>query len=79
MSTSINVRLSDELEKKLKSTVEQVKRKTPNGAEVNSSTIVRASIEEFIEKNEFSQKGGEVFKVPFWELSEDELKNFLDT
>lgn len=57
MATSINVRLSDELEKKLNDTVNEVKKNTPIGAEVNNSTIVRGALEDFFNKLEEDKKG----------------------
>lgn len=57
MATSINIRLSDELEEKLKKTVEEVKDQTPLGAEVNNSTVVRGALEDFIKKIEEEKEG----------------------
>ena len=62
MATSINVRLSDELEQKLKKSVEEIKNNTPRGAEVNNSTVVRGALEEFMEKTEEEKKG--IYKFP---------------
>ena len=74
MATSINVRLSDELEGKLKKSVEEIKFNTPRGAEVNNSTVVRGALEEFIEKKEEEKKG--IYKFPiFLNLDEEESKN----
>lgn len=64
MATSINVRLSDELEAKLKETVEEIKNNTPRGAEVNNSTVVRGALEEFIEKTEEEKQG--IYKFPIY-------------
>lgn len=61
MSTSINVRLSDEQENNLKNIILDVKRKTPSGAEVNGSTIVRGALEELNKKIEDEKR--EVVKV----------------
>ncbi|EHI96991.1 hypothetical protein CDLVIII_0253 [Clostridium sp. DL-VIII] len=72
MATSINVRLSDELEEKLKSTVEEVKKKTPLGAEVNNSTIVRGALEDFIKKIENEEKGIKTVSYNFSELENEE-------
>lgn len=72
MATSINVRLSDELEEKLKSTVEEVKKKTPLGAEVNNSTIVRGALEDFIKKIENEEKGMKIVSYNFSELENEE-------
>lgn len=62
MSTSINVRLSDDLEEKLKKSVEEIKNNTPRGAEVNNSTVVRGALEEFMEKTEEEKNG--IYKIP---------------
>ena len=64
MATSINVRLSDELEENLKKTVEEIKNATPRGAEVNNSTIVRGALEEFIENVEEEKRG--IYKFPIY-------------
>lgn len=79
MSTSINVRLSDELEKELKNTVEQLKFKIPKGAEVNNSTIVRGALEEFIKKINAENNGIFNFPMPLGKLNNDELKKIIDT
>ena len=74
MATSINVRLSDELEERLKKSVEEIKNNTPRGAEVNNSTVVRGALEEFIEKTEEEKKG--IYKFPIsLNLDEEESKN----
>lgn len=57
MATSINIRIDDELEKKLKKAVGDIKAKTPRGAEVNNSTIVRGAVRDFIEKIDNENKG----------------------
>ena len=57
MATSINVRLSDELEESLKNA-------TPRGAEVNNSTIVRGALEDFIENIEEEKEGTYKFPIP---------------
>ena len=50
MATSINLRLNDELEQRLKEKVEEIKKVTPLGAEVNNSTVVRGALVDFFEK-----------------------------
>ncbi|MFR3071856.1 MAG: hypothetical protein ACLTK8_03380 [Paeniclostridium sp.] len=74
MATSINVRLSDDLEKKLKKTVELLKKETPLGAEVNNSTIVRGALEEFIRNQELKSKGIKEYTLSVGEMNNDELK-----
>lgn len=74
MATSINVRLSDELENNLKKTVEEIKSSTPRGAEVNNSTVVRGALEEFIEKTEEEKQG--IYKFPVYlNLEKEEGEN----
>ena len=58
MATSINLRLNDELEKRLKEKVEEVKMVTPKGAEANNSTVVRGALIEFFNKID-KEKAGE--------------------
>ena len=74
MATSINVRLSDELEEKLKSTVEEVKKKTPLGAEVNNSTIVRGALEDFFKRIEEEEKGIKNVSYNLSELENEETE-----
>lgn len=77
MATSINVRLSDELEEKLKKTVEEVKDIAPLGAEVNSSTIVRGAIEDFIKKIKEEKEGIKNISYNLSEIeNEKELERF---
>lgn len=78
MATSINVRLSDELEEKLKKTVEELKKETPLGAEVNNSTIVRGALEEFIINQELKRKGIKEYTLSVGEMSNYELKQAHD-
>ena len=56
METSINLRVNDELEKKLKETVEEIKKNTPLGAEVNNSTVVRGALIDFFNRLEEEKK-----------------------
>lgn len=56
MATSINLRVNDELEKKLKETVEEIKKNTPLGAEVNNSTVVRGALIDFFNRLEEEKK-----------------------
>lgn len=63
MATSINLRLNDELEERLKEKVEEIKKNTPLGAEVNNSTVVRGALIEFFNKLEEEKK--EIITVKF--------------
>lgn len=74
MSTSINVRLSDALEQKLKFTVNEIKGKAPLGAEVNNSTIIRGALENFINKIEEESKGIKTIKYEIQSLELNELE-----
>lgn len=56
MATSINLRLNDELEKRLKEKVEEIKKVTPLGAEVNNSTVVRGALIDFFNRLEEEKK-----------------------
>lgn len=78
MATSINVRLSDDLEEKLKKTVELLKKETPLGAEVNNSTIVRGALEEFINKIDDKEKGVYNYYLELGDLSNEQLKEIRD-
>ena len=56
MATSINFRINDKLEQKLNETVEELKKTSPLGAEVNASTVVRGALTEFLTKFEEREK-----------------------
>lgn len=75
MATSINLRLNDELERRLKEKVEEIKKNTPLGAEVNNSTVVRGALVDFFERID-KEKNGEK-NISFYpnQLSNEELKN----
>lgn len=75
MATSINVRLSDELEKKLNDTVKEVKKNTPIGAEVNNSTIVRGALEDFFKRIEDEKKGIVSISFNVNDMNENELNS----
>jgi len=49
---SLNLRISEEMEEKLKSAVEKLNKKALPGTEANISTVVRGAIKDFIEKIE---------------------------
>lgn len=74
MATSINLRINDELEKKLKETVEDIKKNTPLGAEVNNSTVVRGALIDFFNKLEEEKKDIQVIKFDLNKISEDKLR-----
>lgn len=57
MATSINIRMNDELEMKLKRTLGELKTSTPNGSEVSNSTIIRGALVDFFKKRENEKKG----------------------
>lgn len=73
MATSLNFRLNDELQKKLEDTVKEVKQRTPLGAEVSNSTVVRGALEDFFKRIEEEKQG--IVKLDFnvSKYSEEEL------
>lgn len=75
MATSINLRLNDELEQRLKRKVEEIKKVTPLGAEVNNSTVVRGALIDFFEKIDKENNGEK--KISFYpnQFSNEELSN----
>lgn len=75
MATSLNFRLNDELQKKLEDTVKEVKQKTPLGAEVNNSTIVRGALQEFFNKIDEQKNGIVTLKIDLGKLDSEELDN----
>jgi len=74
MATSINLRLNDELEKRLKEKVEEVKKVTPTGAEANNSTVVRGALIEFFDKIDKEKAGERSVNFNFSKLSDEDLK-----
>ena len=85
MATSINLRVNDEVEKKLKETVGGIKAISPVGAEVNNSTVLRGALVDFLKRldkeksgeksisfNLKQMKDKEVFKV------DETLRNMLE-
>lgn len=50
MATSINLRINDELEKRLKEKVEELRAKAPIGAEVSNSSVVRGALIDFFNR-----------------------------
>lgn len=75
MATSINLRLNDELEQRLKEKVEEIKKVTPLGAEVNNSTVVRGALVDFFERIDREKNGQKDISFYPNQLSNDELKN----
>lgn len=75
MATSINLRLNDELEKRLKEKVEEIKKVTPLGAEVNNSTVVRGALVDLFEKIDKENKGEKNISFYPNQFSNEELKN----
>lgn len=60
MSKAINIRLSEEMQKKLNKTIKELQTRTLPGAEVNNSTIIRAALEYFfleMEDNQLQEEG----------------------
>ena len=74
MATSINLRINDELEKKLKEKVEEIKKVTPVGAEVNNSTVVRGALVDFFDKIDRENAGERSVNFNFKKLSNEELE-----
>lgn len=77
MATSINTRISDELEKKLNEVQEDIKLKAPRGAEVTYSSIVRGGLEKLIEEHEEEKKGIVTVKYDLKSMTNDEIE-FLE-
>lgn len=76
MATSLNIRLDDEREEKLKELVEDLRIKKQLGAEINNSTVIRGALDKFIEENENEKKGIKRINVSLNSLTEKEL-NYL--
>lgn len=74
MATSINLRLNDELEKRLKEKVEEVKAITPTGAEVNNSTVVRGALIEFFNRIDREHNGERNVSFNLRKLSDKDLE-----
>ena len=74
MATSVNLRINDELEKKLKEKVKEIKKVTAVGAEVNNSTVVRGALVDFFDKIDRENAGEKTVKYNLKKLSDEELK-----
>lgn len=77
MATSINLRLNDELEKKLNDKVEEIKKESPTGAEANNSTFIRGALIDFFEKLDKKSLGEKNISFYPKQLSNEELKNTI--
>lgn len=75
MATSINLRINDELEERLKEKVEEIKKISPLGAEVNNSTLVRGALVDFFEKLDKEKNGQKNISFYPNQFSNEELKN----
>lgn len=78
MAIGLNVRLTEELETRLKRTLEELKTSTPSGAEVNSSTILRGSLVEFLNRLEKEKDGEKNVSYNLKKLSYEEVRS-VDT
>ena len=78
MATSINLRINDELEERLKSKVEEIKKVTPLGAEVNNSTVVRGALIDFFNKIDRENEGERTVKFNLKSLSDKDIKEMDD-
>lgn len=78
MATSINLRLNDELEQRLKEKVEEIKKVTPLGAEINNSTVVRGALTEFFNKIDRENDGERSVKFNFKKLSVKDIEEMDD-
>lgn len=79
MGTSINLRINDDLEKKLKEKVDEIKKITPVGAEVNNSTVVRGALVDFFDKIDKENKGEKSIPFNLTQMSDKELRKIEDT
>lgn len=74
MATSINLRINDELEKKLKEKVKEIKKVTPVGAEVNNSTVVRGALVDFFDKIDRENAGERSVNFNLRKFTNEELE-----
>ena len=72
---TIRARVPDELEKRLEEKVEEIKKKTPLGAEVNNSTVIRGALVDFFEKIDKERKGEKNISFYPNQFSNKELSN----
>lgn len=75
---SINTRISDELQKKLDEAIKEVKKKLPRGAEVNTSSIMRSSLEKFVEDTEKEKKKIITVDFPLNDMVDEEQSELYD-
>jgi len=74
MATSINLRINDELEKKLREKVKEIKEVTPVGAEVNNSTVVRGALVDFFDKIDRENAGERTVNFNLKKFTNEELE-----
>lgn len=73
MATSINLRINDEVEKKLKETVEEVKAISPVGAEVNGSTVVRGALVDYFKRLDREKNGEKSISFNLKQMTDKEV------
>lgn len=78
MATSLNVRLSDDMEERLNETLKNIQTTTPLGAEATNSTIVRAALEDFFKKIEEEKKGIVNFSFNLGDFKKEDLEESLE-
>lgn len=78
MATGLNVRVSDELDIKLRQSMEEVKSKSPLGAEVSNSTIIRGALEDFIRKIQDDKEGVKTVSYNLSKFEDKELDRLND-
>jgi len=74
MATSINLRINDELENKLKEKVKEIKKVSPVGAEVNNSTVVRGALVDFFDKIDRENAGERSINFNLRKFTNEELE-----
>lgn len=72
---TIRARVSDELEKRLEEKVEEIRKRTPLGAEVNNSTVIRGALVDFFEKIDKERKGEREISIKLGGLTIEELRD----
>lgn len=75
MATSINLRINDEIEKRLKEKVVEIKKNTPVGAEVNNSTVIRGALIDFFERIDKKKSGERTINFNLRNLTDSELSD----
>lgn len=74
----IRARISDELEEKIHTIIEEIKENAVGGVEINLSTVIRYSLENYIKEYENNKKGVNVVNFDFDSFTLEQLNEIQE-